>query len=298
MGEIGAFVSVKKHLVNLALSVFAMSAPLAAYPMLFLSMSPVIPAKFTPFDALARPGERISLSAKLERADRLGISLDVEGQVVVFGLEGRTLGNAVTGDDGVAHLEATAPVEPGNHRVRVNLAEGSKFRAGADELLLAVRNPADVFMITDIDHTISDISQLKVPTAAVEEMPPLKDSVAVLGRISRRYTVIYVSHRDDRFIDKTRKWLRYNGFPEGPAFFADIGHTSLSAEEFKTGLIATLKARWPNIVFGVGDRQTDGAAYAANGIRAYVITEAPDDNASDAIFHVRGWTEVEGRESR
>ena len=247
------------------------------------------------YDELALPGGPVTLRAKLERRSRLLIRPDVRGETLRFFLGERLIGKGVTSNDGIASVQFTPPGN-GYHRITVKLAQGSKYKAD-DFTLLAAVLPADTkFIVTDIDHTIADISSVQFVLRDNKRIPVVKDSVEVLGRLSKRYHVVYVTARDDLFIVKTKQWLALRKFPEGPAFFWDVLGEGLSHRRFKTSLIRRIKQTHPNVIAGMGDLPGDAHAYIDNGLRAFIIAGDPgedDDDLPEKAETVAGWKEIE-----
>jgi phosphoglycolate phosphatase-like HAD superfamily hydrolase len=92
--------------------------------------------------------------------------------------------------------------------------------------------------------------------------------------------------------EKTKRWLRMKGFPPAPVFFAPGFRSFLSHERFKFELIRRLKASWPNITIGIGDRNSDARAYLANGLRAIIIRgKGP---CPPGATGVRDWRAIRG----
>jgi len=250
-------------------------------------------AYITGFDVLALPGKKVPLRAKLERHGLLGLQPDVHGDTLHFFLGDRLLGSEKTKGDGIAEVSFEPP-GPGQHQITVRLDGKSKYRADDAPLIVAVYPPETRFFVTDIDHTVADISAVEFLLKPNEKVPVVKDSVEVLGRLSSRYVILYVTARDEAFTRKTREWLVMKQFPRGPVFFWDFLGADLSHRRYKTALIANLKKSFPNIAAGAGDLPEDGQAYLDNKMRAFVITSEPkNDDIPKGAEPVAGWKEIE-----
>jgi phosphatidate phosphatase APP1 len=251
------------------------------------------PAILQGFDALARPGTTVALRAKLEREGAVGVHPDLHEVSLVYRHEGREVGRATTGDDGIASFEWSVPAAgPADLRVDVSLAEATGYSAAPSTLLVAVRDGTRPMMVCDIDGTIADVSTLKFITSEPEEIPELPGASDVLRGLAERYDVLYLTARDDRFVEQTRRWLALRGFPPGPVFHRDLKLTTLSARRYKTEALEVLKRDWPTIAVGIGDRTEDAEAYLANALVAILVR---DEDLPEGALRAASWADVEAR---
>ena len=233
----------------------------------------------TAFDVLARAGETVTLRVKLQR----GVGLrDIKNEPVTFRLPDGTAVTAVTDRQGVAAGDARFG-SPGDLAVPVVLPERSASAAttasGQQCVRVFVRPPDVRIAVCDVDHTLADISALKVLYTPNEQTPALPGAREVLSRLAETHLIVYLTARDDKLLDKTRGWLAMKGFPDGPVFARDLGPDPISARKFKTTWLKAFKASWPNVEYGFGDRDEDAAAYDAAGIRSYIVRANPFDPA-------------------
>lgn len=264
------------------------------------------------YDAIALLGGQVELRAKVERVGALCIHPDIEGARVEFALQVQqapggpqlswsaaasetglqVLGMARSDDDGMAAVMFTPP--GAGQFCLVARVVGEAGRPGPqDEFLLSILDPGRAILVSDIDHTIADVSALRFLVADAHEIKPLAQAPAVLGRLSERYQIVYLTARDDTFMARTRDWLSTWGFPRAPALFWDfLGTPSLSHGRFKRERLADLERRGLSLVVGVGDRDADAKAYLANGMRAILI-RAPESAVPGGSQPVASWSEVE-----
>lgn len=248
------------------------------------------------FDVLALPGESISLEAKLEGAGLWGFRPDISGGELVFRRDGEEAGRARTDDDGRAKLVLSRAAE-GESLVKVARASEKLSSDASAELFIAVRTAETPMVIVDIDGTIADVSALKViwknARKNYTDIRPLPNAVEVMGKLASRFKILYLTHREEMFLPLTKTWLRELGFPRAPVFFSRFPEETWSGEKYKTERIRQLKARWPGIFLGIGDRVEDGKAYAANALEAYIIRDESDPDPTDRVRYVKGWSEIE-----
>lgn len=220
-----------------------------------------------PVDLLSPEGAKATLEAKLKHEHGLG---DIAGETLEFVLNEKVAGKAQTDSAGVARIEFTPP-ETGDYVFTVRLAPDTKGIALPAPLNLCVRKKDQEFFVTDIDMTISDAGSLEFMMKKPKGIPPMKDSPEVLRALSKKYTIIYLTAREELFRHKTKMWLADKGFPVGPVYFWDIQKDEFFAEKYKTEMLEKLKKDWPNIVAGAGDQVSDARAYQANGVKAYIF---------------------------
>jgi hypothetical protein len=148
-------------------------------------------------------------------------------------------------------------------------------------------------LVTDIDHTIADVSPFGFIVKAngvVRTMPGARDA---LTELARRMSIVYLSARDHIFVPKTRGWLQMNGFPEGPLYLrAGTRFWSCRSGRHKLGRLAALRAGWKDIRAGVGDVPSDLRAYAAHGIPPILIGPRTLAGLPDGAVWARSWSEI------
>ena len=67
----------------------------------------------------------------------------------------------------------------------------------------------------------------------------------------------------------------------------------LSHEAYKRNLLSRLKARWPNIEWGVGDRLEDVRAYGSCGIKPIWLPSVPPEEVPEGATVVQSWRDIE-----
>ncbi len=224
---------------------------------------------FYAYDTLAYPGRAIGLTASLRSAKNLR---DLAGAEVGFFRDGRMVGRARTNADGMATIAWTPPRE-GNYEFTARILAPPRDDDYAQcpgveaMLLVAAHERAQRFVVIDLDHTLVDAGFLKVLAGGAR---PMADSVRVATRLSGRYGVIYLTQRPDLLTRKSKHWLRANGYPVGPLLTGELKH-ALDSGAFKTARLKDLRAVYPNVAIGIGDKISDAQAYVDNGLTAYLI---------------------------
>jgi hypothetical protein len=250
--------------------------------------------KLTAFDQLALPGETVQLRAKLEHQGKLGINPDLHGYPLRIRCPPLIDQEVKTGKDGMATVELKAPAEAKTYPIQVTFPGSDHHRPAEAAARLFVWPKDARILITDVDMTVSNLAELRVPFTANARIPALPGAVEALTELSKTYRIIYLSARDDALCHKSCCWLCERGFPEGPFVCRDFRLGS-KQEAFKRELITELKKRFPGIAVGVGDKPSDASAYLKNDLQAFLI--APRDRsklAKEAIV-VTSWQEVRER---
>ncbi len=238
----------------------------------------------TPRDLLLPAGTEAALEVEVESRwapfvdpARPGVEVEVEGH-----------GRGVSGPDGVARIPLK-PLPDGLHRLRVRagLAEAEAF--------VRVAPGTSPVLITDIDHTIADVSSVGFIFKASGTVRMVAGARDALAELAPRMSIVYLSARDHIFLPKTRGWLQMNGFPEGPLYLrAGTRFWSCRSKRHKVGRLAPLRAHWKRILAGIGDVRGDMEAYAAHGIPPILIGPAPLDGLPTGTVCTSGWIEILG----
>lgn len=221
-------------------------------------------------DALALPDQQVALVATVKK------QLDgIEHVAVGFYDDGNNLvGSAETNDDG--HASITWPGgQAGDYRFTARImdcpvARRKKLPSLAPaEFLVAVRAKSTPIVVIDLDRTIVDSSFWQVLR---DRAVPMESSLEVSQRIARSYTIVYLTHRPDMLIHKTKAWLKANGYPAAPLLTCTMKLlVTESSAAYKKARLAQLRRVFPNTSIGIGDKIADAQAYVENGMTAYLI---------------------------
>jgi hypothetical protein len=270
-----------------------MRSLMLAFATVLVAAQPALAASkavLTAYDELVRPAESVKLRFKVER-DNL-VRYDLKGVKVDYWLWQTAqstwsyLGRATSGDDGYADLNATSPASRGAHLVAGKVAPGQRYESGWRYLYLGVRDATERIVVTDIDQTIAAAEWYEFLWKNSPRVEPVRGAVQALTDVSKDATVVYLTARDDYFGTKTRGWIAHWAFPKGPVICSD-GLTMVGdPTDFKAAAIAALKAKFPNIVAGFGNKPTDHEAYTRNGLWSYQWdTQTKSFPAGTLVYH-------------
>jgi len=226
----------------------------------------------TPYDVLVPHGESAKLEVEVE--DRWMAFIDPPASGVEIEVEG--VGRAKTDRHGIAVFDLGILPE-GTHRPVVI------YNQKSIEAVVRVVPRETPVIIVDIDETIADVTPWGFIVRRVRDVLPLPGSREVLREIAKTMQIVYLTARDHIFTRKTKLWLRLAGMPEAPVYLRK--HTRYwrtPSRDHKMARLGELKPKFPNILWGVGDKPGDAVAYAAHGIRPIMIApRRPDEVSAD-----------------
>jgi hypothetical protein len=137
-------------------------------------------------------------------------------------------------------------------------------------LLVAARDKMSPQVLVDLDHAVGDGGFLGVAGGG----KPLAGSVEVLGRVSKRYGIVYLAGRPDLPARKSKAWLADNGYPSGPVLVSRMKDVQ-GGGKFSSASLAALRRDFPGLSVGIGAKLSDAQEYVDNGMSAYLM---PDYN--------------------
>ena len=234
-------------------------------------------ALFYAFDALACPGQTVDLTARLLSVKE---HEPLDGAEIEFLKADRPVGRAVTDEDGYARVSWKVP-KVGDYvfTAKVVKVPRSKYKPMLQcppaSLLVAARKRKTKFIVIDLDHTVVASGFFRVLFGGAKPMP---DAATTIRELAKKHGIIYLTHRPDLLMVKSKNWLEAHNFPRAPLLVSKLRQAFGDSGKFKTTRIKALRKRFPYIRVGIGDKLSDAQAYVANGLRAYLIPHYdPDD---------------------
>lgn len=142
----------------------------------------------------------------------------------------------------------------------------------ADQLVEIV-GPGARFVVSDVDGTLTESENAEVLTLLNGPSPAVNPSApeALTALASRGYRILYLTARPGWLTTRTHEWLDERGLPPGLVHttFTFTGALNEAAATFKREELAALGATLGRpIDFGIGNRESDAAAYVEAGIVA------------------------------
>lgn len=230
----------------------------------------------TGHDAITTPGRPVEVRAKFERSLIGYWRPDLRHERVTIEVLGARR-SVRTDREGIARA-VVRPGAPGVYPITARLDRRSSAPAASARLF--VLDPARPVAVVDIDGTISDLADWKVPFVG-HKAPTFAGAPALMADLARRFQIVYLTARDDMFDGKTREFLRRHGFPDGPIIYNDLGLSTAGERDqldnhehgaFKLAEIQALRARGVPVTIGIGNAETDAFAYEQAGLPSYILT--------------------------
>lgn len=245
------------------------------------------------YDLITYPRAEVTLEVKVERARLFPTRLDLKGQRIEF-YRGETLiGAAISGRDGLAKIKVSFETV-GTKVIKAVLSSGLYKANITDNRVLVIKRDSPL-LVTDIDHTISDISARDFLITPDTKIPTLLRASEIVNRLSKKFNILYLTARDDAFIKRTKFWLDFNQFPVAPTFFWDFGFWNgvpSNHGEYKSQVLRKVMKTHRNLLIGVGDKPHDAEAYRANGLRAYYVGP-PGYKLPRHTIYLKTWEAIE-----
>ncbi len=242
------------------------------------------------YDIVGKPDNTYTLRCKVQTSNVLGF--DKRGEIVDYYSEDNFIGMSSTDENGIAEIGHYFD-RPGTYVIRIRLNQKSKYKAMESKIIVGIFDEKKPILICDIDHTVCDTKLLLFILNKDTKIPAVKDSSETLNRLSNQYNIIYVTHRDDAFIHKTKFWLDLFNYPNGPIFFWNFGKYTFNSGKYKEEIIQNLKKHFPNIVVGIGDKISDALAYTKNGLKTILITKTENKGLPQGVIQTDNWQNIE-----
>ena len=152
--------------------------------------APTVEAGLLVYDRVTRVGSPVFLKVETRR-----FGFPEGGTRVRLFVDGRPLGEILTGGDGRGYFKYTPP-SPGELKVT------ARWQAAEEAGRLLVLGPKDNALVVEIDAALR---------ASPLDLAPREGSAAALERLSRRYRLIYLSSLLGAL--NAERWLAESGMP-------------------------------------------------------------------------------------
>lgn len=218
------------------------------------------------FDALTQPDRPVRVTAELRGGNYLS---GMEGYLVGFYDRDIKLGQMRTDEQGRAWIEIV-PRQTGQLVLLARLEDPDvrQYAVEAVEILIETREGDYPIAVMDLDYTLVNEDFEGVLTGQGDPMP---HSLAVVERLARDHSIVYLTGRPTVFNELSKQWLRKNNYPLGPVLTHGQSPLGLEVESYKSGQLAALSRDFPNLRYGVGDLITDVRAYSSAGLHGILI---------------------------
>jgi hypothetical protein len=214
-----------------------------------------------------------------------GVS-DVEIQ---FHVDGSVVANATTDDRGFAKVVANV-AEPAEQFEATATISGESFRSSGR---LFAWDSQRVIVACDIDSTISETSLNALFFDDLDlTSQPIAGSVEVLQQLRRDFQILYLTARPRFTLEKTRRWLREHGYPDGPVITSLTVGDALAQTGYKTRTLGSLRKHYGNLLIGIGNTEIDAQGYGAHGMLTLLVQPKQESGHDGGVVRFQGWDQI------
>jgi hypothetical protein len=238
-------------------------------------------------DAVVMGGVQAPLTAYLEQPVGLGFRNGLEEVPVQFSARNQPIGTGRTRDEGNASVVCTLPDPDCSQFEATVRLKGRTLRTSGKVFHW---DPSRTIIVVDIDETLSvtDYGDLLFSRHDGGSRP-IYGARETMTALARDYHIAYVTARPRFMLERTRRWLREHGFPDGPVMVSESWAEWRSQTNFKRNTLARLRQQWPNLLIGIGDKRADVEAYTYNRMLALIVNEKDADRYGRKAMTMPDW---------
>jgi phosphatidate phosphatase APP1 len=242
-------------------------------------------------DVVSVPKKTVRVTTKLVR--RSIFLKDIEHQPIEFQLISTPqkvnlpkTQHKITDGEGEAATELYL-AEEGLYEVLIKYPGNHKYQPGEDTMTILAVPSAKPVIVFDLDNTVTKGNWFK---SKPEPIPYDQDTVRVVGALSKKYAVMYLTARPKHLHRRTRVWLKENGFPDGPILlWYPETLRELSPTRYKRDELLALRRAGINLSVGISNTEGDIKAYRKAGMEPIIIGKKKAKGARV----VQNWAEIE-----
>jgi phosphoglycolate phosphatase-like HAD superfamily hydrolase len=238
-------------------------------------------------DAVVMGGTQSPVTAYVERPVGLGFRHAVKEVPVEFSAGNREIGVCETQNRGQASVLCDLPQGGCSQFEAIAIVKGKTVTQSG---CVFRWDPRRTVVAVDVDHTLSLTAYLALLFKTRDRHSrPIPGAVETMNALARDYQIAYVTSRPRFLLERTRQWLREEGFPAGPVIVSSGWAEWRNQGAFKRRRLADLRQQWPNLLIGIGDKQSDVGAYTANGMLTLIVNEKRPDRYGEKAVTSRDW---------
>ncbi len=225
-------------------------------------------------DVAALPGGTAPVVVRLQRREFWFHAPPERGAPVTFDLAGGAIRCAKTDKDGYAAMTVGVPYRPGRYRVLLRCQDdfGDTASGQAEFFVL---HPDRPILAVDLDDLPSGGAEARAAAAALE-------------RLGKQAQIVYLTERRAGNPTGAREFLASQGYPEAAVLPWDIPGWWRRRLWWKRqdggGAVASLRARLPNLTWGLTTGKTSAQAFSAGGLKPLVVGKARTGIAGAEYF--------------
>ncbi len=154
--------------------------------------------------------------------------------------------------------------------------------------------PQRTIVVVDVDETISNTDYEALLSGQDQDLrsTPLPHSVETLNKIAKHLNVFYLTARPRELLGKTKSWIKKHGFPAAPIVTSDSLGDVIDQQGYKLRTISYIRQQVPQVLIGIGDRNTDSEAYGQSGLLTIVIAEGDPKGFRAHAVILPGWKAI------
>ncbi len=244
-------------------------------------------------DKISAPDQTVRLEARLVTGGLSFVQRPIGGERIEFLLEDRSLGETLTGGDGLA-VKIFRPPRAGLWTVTARLVESPRYEAEPTELIVATRPRAHPILLVHLSSLRTPSRPPAVPFMAKPTAEAMPDAVQVLSDLSRRYQLLYLESGGEALISETKAWLANHSFPPAPLFLWPLPtQGAFRTEQVYERVLELKEEGWFNLTAGISRSVSDVEGLRRGEIGAVLIAEEDEDpELPPGAKRVIKWREV------
>lgn len=229
------------------------------------------------FDQLIQPNQSVRLSVRLVTGGLSFVRRPISGERIEFLIEDRSLGQTLTGGDGMA-VKRFTPSKPGFYVITVRLVENPRYEAEPDDLIVACRKDSDPILLVSLSSVRTPGNPPAVPFSPAPSAEAMPEAAKILSKFSDRFQIVYLEMGDESLRPGAKDWLDRQSFPSAPLFIWPLpGEAERRMEAFSERLKELRSEGWKNIPAGITRSTADAEGLVRLKIRAIVMAEEDDE---------------------
>jgi hypothetical protein len=249
-------------------------------------------ASIIAFDQITHPNQPVRLAIRLVTGGLSLVHRPISGERIEFILKDRSLGQTLSGGDGVA-VKSFVPPTSGLYVVTVRLIESPRYEADSAELYVACRKSSVPILFVALSSLRTPVKPPSIPFNPTPSSDAMPEAVKVLSGLSKRFQLLYFETGDEALISETKDWLIRQSFPSAPLFVWSMPNgADRRTEEFVERLQEIRDAGWTNLSAGITRSTEDAEALSRLKIKAVVMTEEDENVSLEGSMKVMDWKSV------
>jgi len=229
------------------------------------------------FDQLSRPNQSVRLAVRLVTGGLSFVRRPISGERIEFLVGDRSLGQTLTGGDGMA-VRTFTPDRPGLYRIAVRLVENPRYEAEPDDLIVACRKESHPILLVSLSSVRTPGHPPAVPFSPAPSAEAMPEAAKILAKLSDRFQIVYLETGDESLRPGVKDWLDRQSFPPAPLFIRPLpGEAERRMEEFSEWLKELRSEGWRNIPAGITRSSEDAEGMARRKIKPIVMAEEDDE---------------------